>query len=116
MKELQHLNKYFFKYKTNLVLGIIITIAARIFLLYTPRYIKEIFIVIEKYIKGGVSEATIKSELTEAILYIIGAAIIGGILTYFLLPYLKHSPIMRRCLRRLVTITQSDTFILLPFL
>lgn len=84
MKELQHLNKYFFKYKTNLVLGIIITIAARIFLLYTPRYIKEIFIVIEKYIKGGVSEATIKSELTEAILYIIGAAIIGGILTFFM--------------------------------
>lgn len=84
MKELQHLNKYFFKYKTHLVLGIIITIFARIFLLYTPRYVKEIFVVIEKFLKGGVSEATIKSELTEAILYIIGAAIIGGILTFFM--------------------------------
>lgn len=84
MKELQHLNKYFLKYKTNLILGIIITIVARIFLLYTPRYIKQIFIVIEKFMKGGVSEATIKSELTEIILYIVGAAIIGGILTFFM--------------------------------
>jgi ATP-binding cassette subfamily B protein len=84
MKELKHLNKYFLKYKTHLVLGILITIAARIFLLYTPRYIKQIFVVIEKYMKGGVSEATIKSELTEVILYIVGAAIIGGILTFFM--------------------------------
>jgi len=84
MKELQHLNKYFLKYKTNLIVGIIITIVARIFLLYTPRYIKEIFVIIEKYLKGGVSEATIKSELTEVIFYIIGAAIIGGILTFFM--------------------------------
>lgn len=84
MKELQHLNKYFLKYKTNLILGIIITIVARIFLLYTPRYIKQIFVVIEKYMKGGVTEATIKSELTEIILYIVGAAIIGGILTFFM--------------------------------
>ncbi|WP_298533247.1 ABC transporter ATP-binding protein [uncultured Algibacter sp.] len=84
MKELQHLNKYFFKYKTHLILGIIITIVARIFLLYTPRYVKQIFVVIEKYLKGGVSEAVIKSELTEVILYIIGAAVIGGILTFFM--------------------------------
>ena len=84
MKELQHLNKYFFKYKTHLILGIIITIVARIFLLFTPRYVKQIFIVIENYMDGGVSKATIKAELTEVILYIIGAAIIGGILTFFM--------------------------------
>jgi ATP-binding cassette subfamily B protein len=84
MKELQHLNKYFFKYKTHLILGIIITIVARIFLLYTPRYVKQIFVVIETYLKGGVAEATIKSELTEIILYIIGAAFIGGVLTFFM--------------------------------
>ncbi|TNJ44578.1 ABC transporter ATP-binding protein [Tamlana fucoidanivorans] len=84
MKELQHLNKYFFKYKTHLVLGVIITIVARIFLLFTPRYVKKIFIIIENYIKDGGAETTIKSELTVAILYIIGAAIIGGILTFFM--------------------------------
>ncbi|MBU2952104.1 ABC transporter ATP-binding protein/permease [Tamlana agarivorans] len=84
MKELQHLNKYFFKYKTHLLTGIVITIIARIFLLFTPRYIKEIFVIIENYLKGGVTEASIKTDLTEAILYIIGAAIIGGILTFFM--------------------------------
>ena len=34
--------------------------------------------------KGGVTEGTIKTELTEVILYIVGAALIGGILTFFM--------------------------------
>lgn len=84
MKELQHLNKYFLKYKTHLILGIAITIIARIFLLFTPRYVKKIFVTIEKYVGGNVSEATIKAELTEVILYIVGAAIIGAVLTFFM--------------------------------
>ncbi|WP_370479609.1 ABC transporter ATP-binding protein [Tamlana flava] len=84
MKELQHLNKYFIKYRTHFIIGILITILARIFLVYTPRYVKKIFIAIEKYADGGVAESAFKSELTEAILYIIGAAIIGGILTFFM--------------------------------
>ena len=88
MKELQHLNKYFYKYKIQLLLGIIITVIARIFLLYTPRYVREIFVVVEKYLKGGVSESTIKGELAEIIFYIIGAAIIGGVLTFFMRQYI----------------------------
>ncbi len=84
MKELQHLNKYLLKYKTNLLFGIAITIAARIFLLYTPRYIKEIFILIEKQSNGLITKEVFKTELIVAILYIIGAAIIGGILTFFM--------------------------------
>ena len=84
MKELQHLNKYFLKYKTHLLVGTLITIAARIFLLFTPRYVKEIFVVIEKYTKGVITQDVFESELAEAILYIIGAAIIGGILTFFM--------------------------------
>ncbi|GGZ80825.1 ABC transporter ATP-binding protein [Algibacter mikhailovii] len=84
MIELRHLNKYFLKYKTHLIIGIIITIVARIFLLYTPRYVKEIFVIIETYFKDDISIATVKSELMEVILLIIGAAIIGGILTFFM--------------------------------
>ncbi len=82
MKELQHLNKYLLKYKTNLITGIIITIVARIFLLYTPRYVKEIFIVVEKRLNGLITEEVFKSVLAESILYIIGAAAIGAILTF----------------------------------
>lgn len=82
MKELRHLNKYFLKYKTHLLIGVVITIVARIFLLYTPRYIRRIFEIIEN--KAGLTDTEIKSELLEAILYIIGAAIIAGILTFFM--------------------------------
>ena len=88
MKELQHLNKYFLKYKTNLLIGIFITIIARMFLLFTPRYVKKIFIVIEQYFDGGISIEAFKSQLLETILYIIGAAIIGGILTFFMRQYI----------------------------
>ena len=85
MKELQHLNKYFLKYKVHLLAGILITIVARIFLLFTPRLVREIFIVVEKYKKGNVtSETTIEAELTQIIIYIVGAAIIGGVLTFFM--------------------------------
>lgn len=85
MKELKHLNKYFFKYKKSLLIGIIITIIARIFLLFTPRYVKRIFEVVEKYNKGlNTGNSTIQSELGEIILYIIGAAVIAGILTFFM--------------------------------
>ncbi|TGV04459.1 ABC transporter ATP-binding protein [Flavivirga rizhaonensis] len=84
MKELQHLNKYFLKYKAHLLIGMVITVVARIFLLFTPRYVKQIFIVVEKALNGLITEEVFKAELLEAILYIVGAAIIGGILTFFM--------------------------------
>ncbi|WP_242133183.1 ABC transporter ATP-binding protein [Aestuariivivens marinum] len=84
MKALQHLNKYFYKYKTYLTIGVIITIVARIFLLYTPRYVKKIFVVVEKGLEGSINKEVFKSELIEAVLYIVGAALIGGILTFFM--------------------------------
>ncbi|WP_445738535.1 ABC transporter ATP-binding protein [Mariniflexile sp.] len=88
MKELQHLNKYFLKYKKQLILGTAITIIARLFLLFTPRFVREIFVVVEKYLKGGVPETVIKAELTEVIIYIIGAAIIAAIFTFFMRQYI----------------------------
>ncbi|WP_308992616.1 ABC transporter ATP-binding protein [Mariniflexile litorale] len=88
MKELQHLNKYFLKYKKQLLLGTVITIIARIFLLFTPRYVREIFVVIEKYLRGGVSEQVVKAELTEVIIYIIGASLIAAIFTFFMRQYI----------------------------
>ena len=85
MKELQHLNKYFLKYKWHLLIGVIITIVARIFLLFTPRYVKKIFAAIEKYKSGmQTSTQTLKAELAEIIFYIIGAAIIAGLLSFLM--------------------------------
>ena len=85
MKELQHINKYFLKYKWHLLIGVIITIVARIFLLFTPRFVKEIFSVVETYKKGLQSGASsLQAELALIIFYIIGAAIIAGILSFFM--------------------------------
>ena len=85
MKELQHLNKYFYKYKFRLLLGIVITIVARIFLLFTPRYVREIINTVVKYKDGIITdEAAFRAELLENILWIIGAAIIAGLFTFMM--------------------------------
>src|SRR5690606_6600474 len=85
MKELQHLNKYFYKYRYQLFEVILITIIARIFLLFTPRLINKLFKVVENYTKETSGNTTnIHSELLEIILLIIGAAIVAGILTYYM--------------------------------
>ncbi|NND09643.1 MAG: ABC transporter ATP-binding protein [Flavobacteriaceae bacterium] len=85
MKELQHLNKYFYKYRYRLLLGIVITIIARIFLLFTPRFIRESINVVDNYRKGIVTDiAIVKSELLINILWIIGAAIIAGLFTFLM--------------------------------
>jgi len=39
MKELQHLNKYFFKYKYQIIIGIIITIVSKLFIVFVPQLI-----------------------------------------------------------------------------
>jgi ATP-binding cassette subfamily B protein len=84
MIELQYLNKYFLKYKYQLLIGIVITIVARIFLLFTPRYVRKIFTAIENGLNGSISKETFKTELAVAILYIIGAALIAGIFTFLM--------------------------------
>ena len=53
MKELQYLNPYFSKYKLHFLSGIIITIVAQIFMLYTPELIGESIAALEKYVKSG---------------------------------------------------------------
>jgi len=85
MKELKHVNKYFYKYRYKLLAGILITIVARIFLLFTPELVGNSVDVIDNYRKGITTDIDIvKSELLVNILYIVGAAIIGGIFTFLM--------------------------------
>ncbi len=85
MKELQHLNKYFYKYRYKLLAGILITIVARIFLLFTPELVGNSVDVLDNYRKGITTDvAIVKSELLTNIFYIIGAAIIGGVFTFLM--------------------------------
>ena len=49
MKELGYLNKYFVKYKFSFLLGIVITIIAQFFSLYTPKLISKSLGAIEQF-------------------------------------------------------------------
>ena len=85
MKELQYLNKYFIKYRYRLILGVVITIIAKIFSLFTPRLVSKSINVVDEFRNGVITDiAFVKSELLINILYIIGAAIIAGIFTFLM--------------------------------
>ena len=85
MQELKHVNKYFLKYKWHLILGLFITIAARVFALFTPWLIGDSTNVIESYVKGEIeSEALLRSELIENILLIIGATLVAAFFTFLM--------------------------------
>ena len=85
MKELRHLNKYFVKYRYRLILGVIITILAKIFSLVTPRLISKSINVVDEFRKGTITDIDyVKFELLVNILYILGAAIITGIFTFMM--------------------------------
>jgi ATP-binding cassette subfamily B multidrug efflux pump len=84
MKALKHLNKYFFKYRYKLLLGIFITVVAKIFALFTPRLIGMSINVVSDRLQGNITEAVFKQELILNILYVIGAAILAGGFTFLM--------------------------------
>ncbi|WP_347925011.1 ABC transporter ATP-binding protein [Pontimicrobium sp. SW4] len=84
MKELQHLNKYFLKYKYKLLFGVIITISAIIFKLFTPRLIGSAIDVISNRLNGAIADDVFKKELMLTILYLIVAALVAGALTFLM--------------------------------
>lgn len=84
MKALRHLNKYFFKYRYRLILGILITIVAKIFALFTPRLIGASINVVSDRLEGKITEAVFRHDLMINILYLIGAAIVAGVFTFLM--------------------------------
>ena len=85
MKELQHVNKYFLKYKWHLILGVLITIVARVFALVTPRLIRESTNAIEEFVNGEIAEESIvRSELMTNILLILGATLVAAFFTFLM--------------------------------
>ena len=85
MKELRYLNKYFVKYKYSFLLGIVFTIIAQIFMLFTPKLISKSFKLIEAFAKDkSVSKSVIHQELISNILLIIATTIIAGFLTFLM--------------------------------
>ena len=85
MKELQYLNKYFVKYKYRFLIGIVTTIVAQIFSLFTPKLISKSFKAIEDFSKqSSVDSSLIQRELLHNILLIVATTIIAGFLTFLM--------------------------------
>lgn len=85
MKELKYLNKYLFKYRVSLFLGVLITIIARIFSLFAPRLIGNSLTAVERYILDDtLGLDVIKEELFWNIVIIVSAALISGFLTFLM--------------------------------
>ena len=85
MVELKHLNKYFLKYKFKIIIGILITIIARIFALVAPNLIGDSITLIENYLNSSLYDIdVVKGKLLNNILMIVGSAIIAGIFTFIM--------------------------------
>ena len=85
MNALKYLNKYFYKYRTKLLLGFLITIIARIFSLFAPRLIGNSLTAVEKYLQSENHDfEKIQHILLVNILIIIGATLISGFFTFLM--------------------------------
>jgi len=85
MRALRYLNKFFLKYRYRLILGILITIVAKIFALQIPQLIRDSLNVVEDYNNNRITDIDIvKSQLVINIVYIIGAALLSGLFTFMM--------------------------------
>ncbi len=84
MKSLKYLNKFFYKYRFRILIGILITIIARIFALVAPNLIGDSITIIDNYLSNGNDPTIVKKSLINNILLIIGASITAGIFTFIM--------------------------------
>lgn len=85
MKELQYLNKYLYTYRYKLLIGVFITIIARIFSLFTPRLVGNSMTAIEQYLNQSDQDS---SQLGRILLFnialIISASLVSGFFTFLM--------------------------------
>ena len=85
MRELKYLNKYFYEYRGKIIIGVIITIIARIFALIAPNLIGESITLIEKYsLNKSILFDNLKIELLKNIIFIILSALASGLFTFMM--------------------------------
>ena len=83
MRALQYLNKYLYKYRIRIILGVVFTIAAKVFAVVAPSLIGDSITTVNLYLNdptGDLSET--KNILLENIALIVGAAILSGLFTF----------------------------------
>ena len=85
MRALQYLNKYLYKYRTRLVLGLVFTISAKVFAVVAPSLVGDSITVVSRYLvvaDGDLTET--KNILLQNIALIVGAAILSGLFTFIM--------------------------------
>ncbi len=92
MKELKHLNKYFYKYRVRLLLGIVFVIISSLFAIFPAQVVRHAFNAVKEAIdlykvnNGSASNADLYTSLTYKLflfgMLIILMALIKGIFTY----------------------------------
>ena len=85
MKELQYLNKYLYTYRKKLLIGIFITIVARIFSLFTPRLVGNSMTAIERYLQQTAGDPKVlQNALLLNIGLIVAASLVSGFFTFLM--------------------------------
>lgn len=84
MKELKHLNKYFYKYRGRLFAGLFITAIATVFRIVVPAKIGDSVDAIRANFDGEISMEALKHQLFINILLILGAALLSGFFTFLM--------------------------------
>ena len=84
MKELQHLNKYFKKYKWKLILGFFIVFIARIFAILTPKFSGDMIKYVEDFLNNGGEISELKHQLLVTLLMLLGAALFSAFFTFLM--------------------------------
>lgn len=85
MKELQYLNKYLYTYRKKLLIGIFITIVARIFSLFTPRLVGNSMTAIERYLQQTAGDPKVlQNVLLLNIGLIVAASLVSGFFTFLM--------------------------------
>ncbi|MAZ30588.1 MAG: ABC transporter [Flavobacteriales bacterium] len=88
MKSLIHLNKYFWKYRFKLILGVIFIIASNIFGLFPPIYIGQVFNIIGDALNENPLDENkkqiIKQQLSYYALLVFSFAVVKGLFMFFM--------------------------------
>lgn len=84
MRELRAVNRYFYKYKNTLILGVIITIVAQIFLVISPRFVGDSVNVLNDFLSNDASFDVAKAALIRYFFMIVGVTLVSGFFTFLM--------------------------------
>ncbi len=88
MNSLTVLNKYFYKYRGRLLLGVLFVAISVVFKIFPAIYVRKSFDTVEKALKsfqsGGFELNDLQQQLIMYGLIIIGASLLNGLFTFFM--------------------------------